>query len=416
MSPGEILLDDLAEPRFGPEAAALISAVSEMPELPRLELDALELSASAAVGLDDFGAETYREPMGVLCSALVGEAELSPMGLVSAQNQLTRLLMNRLLLVDLWKRQPGIDTLEVQRPIVIVGQPRSGTTHLHNLISADPALRSLPWWESLEPVPPPGEEGIAPRRSRAQEGIDQRNLFLPHFDAMHEMTVDHVHEEIHLLGITGSTMLFDTMAVMPTWREYYLATDQTPFYWELARILKSLQWLRGGSRWVLKSPQHLEQIRPLMNAFPDATVVFTHRDPVSISVSMATMIAYASRTSHRPPLDLHRLGGWWATLLAQMMKACATDRDLVPAAQSVDVIFGSFMADDLGTVETIYERASQPFTAEVADSMRAYALAHPRGRHGRVRYDISNFGFDVDAMRASFADYVERFEVPLEPW
>ena len=123
---------------------------------------------------------------------------------------------------------------------------------------------------------------------------------MPHFKRMHEMTTWHVHEEIQLLAIDFSTMLFDTMAPMPSWREYYLAHDQTPHYEYMKTVLKACQFLGGGDRWILKSPQHLEQFGPLIDTFPDATVLVTHRDPVSVMVSMSTMICYSARTSLDP--------------------------------------------------------------------------------------------------------------------
>jgi hypothetical protein len=416
VTPGDIRLDDLAEPVFGSGASDIVEAVAGLDGQISLSLPEIEAAAVEQTGLADFGSEIYRKPLEVLCAAIMADSGFSTMGLLSAQGQITRFLANRLLLADLWRRHPEIDDQVIARPIVIVGQPRSGTTHMHNLLSADMSLRSLPWWESLEPVPPAGETGIEGRRSRAAESISQRNLFLPHFDAMHEMTVDHVHEEIHLLGITGSTMLFDTMGILPSWREHYRSSDQTPHYLELVRILKTLQWLRGGERWVLKSPQHLEQVGPLLAAFPDAVVIFTHRDPVSIAVSMSTMIAYASRTSRKAPLDIQRIGAWWATLLEQMMDSCTRDRHLVPPEQSLDVTFAAFMADDMRTVEAIYDLAGQPFTPQVESAMIAYAADHPRGRHGRIAYDPGQFGFDADALRERFGSYMNRFDIPIESW
>ena len=114
---------------------------------------------------------------------------------------------------------------------------------------------------------------------------------------MHEMTTWHVHEEIQLLAIDFSTMLFETVAPMPSWRDYYQSHDQTSSYRYLRKILQVLQFLRGGERWVLKSPQHLEQFGPLSTVFPDATYVVTHRDPVAVTVSLCTMIAYSARLS-----------------------------------------------------------------------------------------------------------------------
>jgi len=126
----------------------------------------------------------------------------------------------------------------------------TGTTHLHNLMSADATLRSLPYWESLEPVlpeseqPAPGEPD--PRIARTAVALDFVNTTMPYFKRMHEMTVDHVHEEIQLLAIDFSTMLFETTSAMPSWRDYYLTHDQTPHYEYMRTVLKVLQWLRGG--------------------------------------------------------------------------------------------------------------------------------------------------------------------------
>ena len=108
---------------------------------------------------------------------------------------------------------------------------------------------------------------------------------MPYFNRMHEMTVDHVHEEIQLLAIDFSSMLFETISPMPSWRDHYLSRDQRPSYGYMKRILQVLQWLRGGTRWMLKSPQHLEQFPALLATFPDATFVLTHRDPVSVTAS-----------------------------------------------------------------------------------------------------------------------------------
>ena len=133
------------------------------------------------------------------------------------------------------------------------------------------------------------------------------NTALPYFNRMHEMTVEHTHEEIQLLAIDFSTMLFETTAPMPSWRDAYLSRDQRPTYAYLLKVLKVLQWLRGGTRWVLKTPQHLEQFPALVDTFPDATFVVTHRDPVSVTASMVTMIAYTARLT-RDRVDVEGMG------------------------------------------------------------------------------------------------------------
>src|SRR5438105_12293644 len=147
---------------------------------------------------------------------------------------------------------------------------------------------------------------------------------MPLFKRMHEMTLWHAHEEIQLLAIDFSSMLFETMAVMPSWRDWYKATDQTPGYRYLKTVLQVLQFLRGGTRWVLKSPQHLEQFGPLMTVFPDATVVVTHRDPVSVTASLTTMMTYHARLNLEP-VDPRVVGGYWADRLETMLRACVHD-------------------------------------------------------------------------------------------
>jgi len=415
--PAPVVLDDLAAPRFPPEIDQLRAAMAEM--APACPLDAETISAAARLqtGLDDAGDPSFSDRLEILCAALRTEAGLSAPGIVSWHTQLVGLVKNRLLIEDLLRRHPEIHDIEVNAPIVIAGLPRTGTTHLHNLISADPALRSLPYWESLEPVLGLGEQvgpgQPDPRLARTEVALSFLDAALPYFNRMHEMTVDHVHEEIQLLAIDFSTMLFETTAPMASWRDAYLARDQRPSYQYLARILKVLQWSRGGTRWVLKSPQHLEQFGPLVDTFPDATFVVTHRDPVSVTASMVVMLAYTARLS-RDEVDLPLLGRYWSDRLERMLRQCAEDRDLLPAAQSIDVRFDEFMADDLAMVERIYDLADQPFDDTARAAMATFMDEHPRGRHGTVDYDLAEFGLEAAELRRTFAFYSDQFGVAPE--
>ena len=387
----------------------------------QLEPSALMDAACAETGLGDFGDDFpdtgFRERLDVLCMSLRMEAGLGLPGVVSAYTQLVQLLKNRLLLEDLWRRHPEILDVPIERPIIICGLPRTGTTHLHNLIAADASLRALPYWESVEPVlgewerPAPGEPD--PRRARTESALEVVNTAMPYFRRMHEMTTDHVHEEIQLLAIDFSTMLFDTMAPMPAWRDYYLAHDQTPHYGYLRKVLQALQWLRGGKRWVLKSPQHIEQFPALHATFPDATFVVTHRDPVAVTTSVVTMLTYVARLSLEP-VDPTRIGGYWADRIQRMLRSCVDDRDALPADQTIDVRFDEFMTDDVATVQRIYDLAGQPFTDDVKAAMDGFMADHPRGRHGGVIYDLAEFGLDANERRAALAFYRERFAVADE--
>ena len=405
-----VVLEDLARPSFSAEAQPILDMMAALaPECP-LDADALCAKATADTGLDDFGPSDYRERLDVYLSALRDIDGLHPAGVVNFYGQLLQLLKNRLLLADLLHRHPEINDIELRSPVVIAGLPRTGTTHLHNLLASAPTFRTMPYWESNEPFPLPSEEGVQPdpRRARMDVAVDVINLLMPHFALMHEMTTDHVHEEIQLLANDFSTMLFETLADVPAWRDYYQAHDQTPHYQYLATQLKAMQFLRGGDRWLLKSPQHLEQVPVLNRVFPDSIVVFTHRDPVPVALSMVAMITYSARM-HRSPVPVEQIAAYWIDRLEQMLNALVRDRDVIGADRSVDVRFDDFMADELGVAERVYALAGEPFTDAARTAVTGYLAGHRRGRLGTVATSYEMFGLAGDDLRTRFAPYVERF-------
>ena len=405
-----IRLEDLAKPRFGPEAQQMLDMMAAMaPQCP-LDADALHARASADTGLHDFGAGDYRERLDVYLAALREIDGLHAAGVVNFYGQLLQLLKNRLLFTDLLCRHPEIDDIELQPPVVIAGLPRTGTTHLHNLLAAPPTFRTMPYWESVEPFPLPAEAGVEPdpRRARMDVAVAVINTVMPHFPLMHEMTTEHVHEEIQLLANDFSTMFFETLADVPRWRDYYHAHDQTPHYEYLARQLKAMQFLRGGRRWLLKSPQHLEQVPVLDRVFPGRIVVFTHRDPVPVALSMIAMITYSARM-HRTPVPVHQIAASWIDRLEQMLTALVRDRDTIGPQRSVDIRFDDFMANELGVAEHVYALAGEPFTEEARTAIAGYLAGHQRGRLGNVETSWEMFGLTEEGLRARFAPYVERF-------
>lgn len=415
--PAPVRITDYADPIFDPVVADIRASVAPIAEALELTSDAIAAQASTELGLHDFGGDgSWRERLDVLCRAFEHEAGLSPFGRLSNHSMLTGLVKSRLLLQDLLLRHPEIHDVEIVAPIVICGLPRTGTTHLHNLISADPALRSLPYWESLEPFPAPAgpdEVGDDPRIAHCKQACEFINVSLPLFQRMHEMTWDHVHEEIQLLAIDLSTMLFETTALVPSWCDYYIMHDQRPHYEYMKTVLKALTWLRGGTRWVLKSPQHIEQFPALLDTFPDATFVVTHRDPVSVTISMVTMLAYTARMNCAHP-DPTSIGTQWADRLERMLRACAEQRDVLPTDRTIDVPFDEFMADDITMVRRIYALADQPFTGDTHAHMEAFMAAHPRGKFGTVVYDFDDFGIDPDERYRALDFYLRRFSLDRE--
>jgi hypothetical protein len=405
-----VQLDDLAQPRFSADAEAIRDLMASMAPDCRLDSEALHAKAIADTGLDDFGPDDYRERLDVYLAALHEIGDMHGPGIVNFYSQLLQLLKNRLLLTDLLARHPEIHDIDLLPPVVIAGLPRTGTTHLHNLLGAASTFRTLPYWESVEPFPLPAEAGIEPdpRRARMDSAVAVLDVVMPHFRLMHEMTTDHVHEEIQLLANDFSTMLFETLAHVPRWRDYYQSHDQTSHYEHLATQLKALQFLRGGRRWLLKSPQHLEQLPVLDRVFPGVVVVFTHRDPVPVALSMIAMITYSARM-HRSPVPVEEIAAAWAERLDQMLFALVRDRDVIGPERSLDIRFDDFMASELGVAEQVYALAKEPATEHARSAMADYILGHQRGRLGRVATSPEMFGLDEDDLRARFAPYAERF-------
>lgn len=406
--PDSIKLTDLAAPVFPEASLPMREGLAAYGAALALTPESLLQTASERTGLDDWGDPAFRERLDVLCDSLHDQAELSGVGTAMAFEQLAGHLVNRLRLQALVAAHPEIEDIAIERPIIVCGLPRTGTTHLHNLIAADPAIRYLPYWESLEPFPGPDDNDEQARRDRCAAGLDIIEASMPEFKRMHEMTVDHAHEEIQLLANDISGMLFETTHHVPDYAAHYKSHDQTASYAYLKRSLQAMQWLRGGQRWVLKSPQHLEQFATLHATFPDATFVVTHRDPVAVVMSMSTMISYASRMASDHPRP-ERTSRYWLDRADDLLNGCLRDRDVLPAAQSIDVRFEDFMADEEGTVSAIYELADQPYDDRARSAMATFREDHPRGRHGGVSYEPTSLGLDPGEVASRLRAYRERF-------
>ncbi|MCB9439507.1 MAG: sulfotransferase [Mycolicibacterium sp.] len=404
-------IDDLARPRFSPEAQAIIDGMAAMADYCPLTADGLHEAATAQTGLTDFGEQDYRERMSVLLQAFEEIPHFTAFGRTYAFSLMLTFLKGRLRVIDHLKRHPEIFDIDIAAPMIIAGLPRTGTTHLHSMLAADPALRALPYWEAQEPLPPPGEEGtIEPRRRRTGEALNISNTLMPYFQLMHEMTTDHIHEDIGLMVQDFASGFFTTLTHLPRWSDYLRDHDQTPGYQFLRMMLQVLAHQDGGvpRRWVLKSPQHLEQFVPIMNVFPDATMIITHRDPVDVSVSMATMMTYTMRMSV-DVVDVQTVASYWIGRIDEMLSACLRDHDKLPAERTIDVRFDEFMADDLAMVQRVWDVAGYSPDARSRRAVADYLAGHTRGRLGSVDYRPADLGLDREELRARFSPYVERF-------
>ena len=410
-------IDDLAVPRLSAAQAAAL-AWGETVTVDFSERAILD-AARRRTELADFGPDDFRERLRVLRESWDGDPDMTRFHRAVLHGYLVRYASNRLLIHDVLRRHPGILEEPIEQPLIVVGLPRSGTTHMVNLLAADRRLHSLPLWESCEPVPLPGEpapgDETDPRYRRCAEAWAGMQQATPLIAAMHPMNPDHIHEELELMGPDFASYNFEWLYHTPRWRDHYYAHDQTPHYEYMKNVLRLVQWRRGErKRWVLKCPQHLEQIPALLRTFPDATVVFTHRDPVAVLQSTITMQAYTQRMNRRRPV-LPALLEYWSDRIEHLLRACVRDRDLVPGGRGLDAPFQRFMADPMGMMARVLATAGMELDAAARAQLVGYVADHPRGREGQVVYDLGrDFGADPAALRERFRFYFERFPVEAE--
>lgn len=407
-----IRIDDLAAPQLTERQRGAIASAPPV----RMETEDVLAAARDATGLADFGAEDFRERLAVWLQSFDEDEGLGPLGRATMFGECVRYAKTRLRLEDLLRRQPEISAIVIDRPIMVAGLPRSGTTHLVNVLATDPRLRSTPLWETMEPIPGPGDSGDPdPRYLRTQAMWGAFEETLPLMPAMHEMAPDHVHEDIEFQGADFSSYLPEWQSRPYRWRDYYYAHDQTPHYRYAKRMMQALTCLQGPARWVVKSPPHMENLPALIAVHPAAIVPITHRDPLAVIQSAITMLAYGDRI-RRTHIDLTELANWWVERIERLLRACVRDRDAVPAQQSVDILFHEYMAGQKATVARIYEMADLEMTQADEARIDAFFAANRRGKHGQVAYDLGgDFGLDIGALRERFQFYYDRFPVRREP-
>ncbi|OCB13704.1 hypothetical protein A5717_11925 [Mycolicibacterium porcinum] len=412
-----IEFDDLAAPQLSEAQRQIL----EYTEARRVELDieAMLAEAVSQSGVTDL-ADTagFGDRLSAHVAAIEADTGLTQLARMTLRGRVVRLLRNRLSLTDLIKRYPEIESIPIERPFIVVGMPRSGTTHLVNLIAADPGRRALPYWESQEPIPALGRGadvyGVDPRYARVKAEHDALMASTPLVAAMHDRFPEAIEEEVELLDLDMASYVLEWHARVPDWRDYYLGLDQAGHYAYLKKVLQALTFLRGPRTWVLKSPQHCEQLGPLMATFPDATVAFTHRDPVAVIQSAITMMAYGDRM-RRTSIDPGWLVDYWSDRVHRLLSACVRDRELVPADRSIDVAFHHLNGNEMPLLAQLYDRGGVELTAKARKHFQQYLDGNPRGKHGRIRYDLQrHFGVSADELRGRFDFYFNRFDVRPE--
>ena len=369
--------------------------------------------AQQQTGLDDFGADSFREGLEILVASLDDEAYLNDFGRLSMDTQLVDLLANRLQVEHWYRRHPEIDAQEIVAPLIGIGLPRTGSTALACLLGADPAVRSIRNWESMWPCPPPDAATLDsdPRPIKAQASMDRRSRLFPRMPAMLPSTATSPTECQQFMGYDFKSQIFQAFAYIPSYVDWLNhRADLVPTYAYVKRVLKLLQWRCPPRCWRLKNPSHSLFIESLDRVFPDARFVMTHRDVVSVIPSVADLY-YELRRAYSASVDLVLTGRETSDFCALAVQRMIAFRDAGNDHRFFDIHFAPFQKDPFPILEALYAFAGEELTPQARARMEAWRRSTPRDTSYQ-RTDMTAFGLDPASLHRQFAAYSHRFNVP----
>ncbi|MGZ4705442.1 MAG: sulfotransferase family protein, partial [Acidimicrobiales bacterium] len=319
-------------------------------------------------------------------------------------------LTNRIELQRWAIEHPEVRDERIDSPWVIVGLPRTGTSLLSILLGLDPVARPLLQWEAAHPIPPPTLEGSAedPRIAQTAKELDGLMKLNPPLKAMHPFGATIAQECVSLFMYDVRTLALETQAHVPSYARWLEQADMAPAYAQHRLALQALQSRQPTERWILKTPNHLWHLDALHDAYPDARIIWTHRDPGPVVTSLASLAnagqrPLTSRTDPRPTAE-----EWKRKCRFALESAMAHD-ERSPSGWCQHVGYDDLVADPVGTVSALYAQVGEEVTDLHARRMRAWLEDRPQDAFGHHRYDPSDFGWTYPGLADEFRDYTDRY-------
>ncbi|MBF6348082.1 MULTISPECIES: sulfotransferase family protein [Nocardia] len=371
-------------------------------------IDDLHASATKVIGLDDFGADDYRTGLSVLLESFERDAELTPFGNKVNRAFLRGALIARALSEAGWKQYPQHAEVGVERPIFVTGLPRSGTTAVHRLLTADPGHQGLEMWLTEMPQPRPPRETWEhnPVFQQLQAAYEKHHVEHPEFMGVHHISADQVEECWQLLRQSAMSISYECLAYLPRYSDWLRNQDWTPAYERHRRNLQLIGLNDPDRRWVLKNPSHLFALDALLAVYPDALIIQMHRQPRTIVASVCSLNEQAtdgwSEKFRGPVVGQAQLELW-----SRGARTFLADRAKYPAAQFCDVYYEDFVTDPIATVERVYDHFGIEFTGAARTRM---AGLHSESTSGAARpahkYSLADFGLTAEQVDEAFAPYL----------
>ena len=386
----------------------------------RLEKDFLMEEAVQATGLDDFGDGWFERPLEVLLDSVKREAQLNAAGEFSAMKMFHHVLRDRLYTQMWFKRHPEILARPLKNPVVIVGPMRSGTTRLHRLLAADQRFAHLRSFETISPVPRPEFEQVLAgeaedfRPKLAARILKVARLANPRTLSIHPTGAYEPEEELGLVAASMYGMKWEAQWNVPSYAEWCHEESAIPAYRHMANLLRLIGWSQQESSlrpWILKTPQHMLDLPGLLEVFPDARLIFTHRDPKQV-VGSAASLAWNQTIIYSDHNDPAQTGRDWMGKTATMVARMRAARDAIPRERMIDVQYEDMETDWRGTMERVYRFLDLEMEPAVA-GMEDYLDRSARLKRHPHRYSLAEFGLREDEVNERFADYTETFGIPV---
>jgi hypothetical protein len=369
-------------------------------------IEDLHASASRRTGLTEFGADDYTDGLAVLLGSYAADAGFTPLGAKAQRAFLRGVLTARLFSEAAWRAHPEYAQVAVPAPVFVTGLPRTGTTALQRLLTADPASQGLEMWLTQVPQPRP------PRRTwpdnpvfqYIQAGFAKHHEEHPEFMGVHYMAADQVEECWQLLQQSMRSISFETLAYVPGYSAWLRGQDWAGAYLRHRSNLQVIGLHDGGRRWVLKNPSHLFALDALLAAYPDALVIQTHRSPRTAIASACSLAAHAS-AGWSPVFTGRVIGRTQLDLWADGLSLFTAERARHDQSRFHDVRYDDLVADPAGTVEAIYGHFGLPLTGAAADAIRSLAASSRSGGESPHRYTLEEFGLTGEEVDERFGAY-----------
>ena len=381
-------------------------------DTPSLDAESLHRAAYRRAGSTDYGSWDIAEPLERLLKSYRDEAALTTLGRITVRELIVSLLANLLRMEAERAASSRVAEQRIVAPVFIVGLPRTGTTHLHGLISEDRANRAPLTWEVMYPSASRSADEVARARSQTDARLAWADRFAPEFMRIHPIAAHLPQECIAITAQVFMSIQFHTTHDVPSYQDWLEQAPQRLGFEFHHRFLQHQQAKSEGTRWVLKAPGHLFALDGLLERYPDARIIHTHRDPLRVMASMASH-ATVLRRAFSDDADPRKIAADWADRWARALEKFLAARDRAPAAQFLDVNFESIESDPLGTVERVYDFLGWPLTADARAAMQGFLAANPKNKHGVHRYTLEQFGLSRSTEMLRFRNYCERFGIPV---